>query len=332
MTGKEKVTVCISCYNQEKFIGEAIDSVVNQSYANTELIVVDDCSTDKSLEEIYSKKTDKNMTVISHQENSGNAAKAFRGCIERATGDFILMLRGDDMLSPEAISKQIGIFKDPRVSWVAPDIKLIGDNGRTIEVWNNLGKPVDPLSAVAFGFMQGSMPAPKNGLVRMSFLQSNKLSWYEWPDVKSGDDAATCCKWLECFPMIRLLPEPLYYYRVHGGNVTGSSAIEKAKKQIALKEYVIEHYSEAVYLWNPVFMRHEYGGPEYMALKYFLIAEHYHKHQAHFRMPDYFSNRSYEDELEAVHGLFQDRKVHYAKLSLEQSPTWTMQLEKLSAF
>jgi glycosyltransferase involved in cell wall biosynthesis len=96
------VTVICVCYNHERFIRDAIQSVLDQSYKNIELIVVDDGSTDKSVEVIRSM----NVRLIDLKTNRGYC-KAFNEAWRESKGAFIIDLAGDDELMPERI--KIGV-------------------------------------------------------------------------------------------------------------------------------------------------------------------------------------------------------------------------------
>ncbi len=95
------------CYNCEKYIDETIQSVLNQTYDNWEIICVDDCSTDKTDKIIkeYSKKNNK-IKYIKLEKNSGAAVARQKG-IEISKGEYIAFLDSDDIWLPEKLSKQI---------------------------------------------------------------------------------------------------------------------------------------------------------------------------------------------------------------------------------
>ena len=101
------VTVICLCYNQERFVREAIESVLNQTYANIELIVVDDASTDSSVEAIRDI-IEKNsaIQVLSLEKNVGNC-KAFNKAYALCKGEYIIDFAADDVLLPERIAKGI---------------------------------------------------------------------------------------------------------------------------------------------------------------------------------------------------------------------------------
>ena len=96
---EDKVSVIIPLYNAEKYIGKAIESVLNQTHKNLEIIVVDDGSTDTSL---YQAGRYADRISLYHKENGGPASALNFG-IQRATGDWIKWLSADDVLYDFAI-------------------------------------------------------------------------------------------------------------------------------------------------------------------------------------------------------------------------------------
>ncbi len=100
------VTVIIPCYNYANYVGEAIDSVLQQSYKNVELIVINDGSTDNSLSSITNKQATSNFSII-NQKNKGIVYTRNKG-IEAARGDFILQLDADDTIPKGYLKSLVG--------------------------------------------------------------------------------------------------------------------------------------------------------------------------------------------------------------------------------
>ena len=110
------VSVIIAVYNEEKLIKTAIGSILNQTYSNLEILVVNDGSTDKT-EETLKNINDPRLKVI-YQENQGQAAALANAC-RLATGKYIANLDSDDIAYPIRIEKQVQLFEsDPALAWV----------------------------------------------------------------------------------------------------------------------------------------------------------------------------------------------------------------------
>ncbi len=102
----ELVSVIIPVYNAENFVSECIDSIINQSWTNWEVILIDDGSTDNSLLVIKNKVGSDNRFSIVTQQNSGAPAARNRGLL-LAKGEYIQFLDADDELSPDKLKNQV---------------------------------------------------------------------------------------------------------------------------------------------------------------------------------------------------------------------------------
>ena len=98
-------SVLMPCHNAEKYVGEAIKSVLNQTYKNIELIVVNDRSTDRS-GEVLEKYKAKGVKVVT--EKCGNASRARNRAFREAKGEYVKFFDADDILSPEMVERQVG--------------------------------------------------------------------------------------------------------------------------------------------------------------------------------------------------------------------------------
>ena len=103
------VTVVIPCFNQADFIDECINSVLNQSYKSIEIICVDDCSTDNSVEQIKKYTDLKNFRLIKNSQNLGVCASR-NIAINEANGLYILPLDGDDTIEPTYIEEAVHVI------------------------------------------------------------------------------------------------------------------------------------------------------------------------------------------------------------------------------
>ena len=99
------VSVIIPAYNHEKYIGDAINSVLNQTYKNIELIVEDDLSTDNTVKEIKKIK-DKRLKTIFSKKNKG-PVRTMNHLLSMCKGDYIAILGSDDIWYPEKLEKQL---------------------------------------------------------------------------------------------------------------------------------------------------------------------------------------------------------------------------------
>lgn len=125
-----KISVITASYNYANYIEEAINSVINQSYENWELIIVDDGSNDNSVEIIKSYcQKDNRIKLLQHEngQNKGLKETLLLG-VEHATGEWIAFLESDDYLAPDYLSKKIKTAqKNPDVALIFNKVKFVAD-------------------------------------------------------------------------------------------------------------------------------------------------------------------------------------------------------------
>lgn len=126
---KPRISVVMPVYNTERYLKEAIDSILEQTYTNFELIAINDGSKDGSAQIIdHYAKIDKRVIAV-HQENKGLVATLNRG-IEMARGEFIARMDADDVSFPRRFEQQINVFdKNPDVVLVAGGFEIIDEEG-----------------------------------------------------------------------------------------------------------------------------------------------------------------------------------------------------------
>jgi len=115
MINSPLVSVICLCYNHEKFVKEAIKSVLCQSYSNIQLIVVDDASTDGSKNVIAEMLEGTSTEFITLHSNLGNT-KAFNKGFAKAKGKYIIDLSADDVLIQNRVEKQVAFFEECKQS------------------------------------------------------------------------------------------------------------------------------------------------------------------------------------------------------------------------
>ncbi|MFT7086869.1 MAG: glycosyltransferase involved in cell wall biosynthesis [Rickettsiales bacterium] len=100
-----KISVCIASYNHAKYLKDTIQSVLNQSFQDFEIIISDDFSTDNSIEIIKNFKSSK-IKLIENQQNNGCSIN-FNKCLEIASGEYLALLGSDDMMAKNRLENQL---------------------------------------------------------------------------------------------------------------------------------------------------------------------------------------------------------------------------------
>ena len=127
------VSVICLCYNHERFVRDALQSVIGQTYSPIELIVIDDFSTDRSVEIIREFLVHHpSVKFIQLSENLGNC-RAFNQGLALAQGGYVIDLAADDMLTPKRVERGVAVFEpNPECGVQFSDAELIDETGLTI--------------------------------------------------------------------------------------------------------------------------------------------------------------------------------------------------------
>lgn len=211
---KPLVSVIIPNYNYANYVREAIDSVLDQTYENVEIIVVDDGSKDGS-KEILESYGNKIKAVF--QENAG-VSKARNNGVEQSKGEYLAFLDADDIWLPEKIEKQVELFeKDKSLGLVHVGVEDIDKNGDVIEtILNGLSGSVSHEfllfeRAVVLGGGSGMM-IPRKVFDNIGGFDLELLTSADW------DICYHICRRYE----IGFVPKVLLRYRIHGSNMHGN--------------------------------------------------------------------------------------------------------------
>lgn len=125
MEDKGLVSIVMPSYNSEKYIKDSIESVLNQTYPFWELLIVDDCSTDKTVEIIKSFK-DERIKLFQNKNNSG-AALSRNWALREAKGKWISFLDSDDLWLPSKLEEQLQFMIDGNISFSYTDYRVSND-------------------------------------------------------------------------------------------------------------------------------------------------------------------------------------------------------------
>lgn len=218
--GNPIATVVIPCYNGAAFIRECVGSVLSQTRADIDVVIVDDGSTDGTAELVEDTYDDPRIRIVRHGVNRGIAAARNTGILE-ARGEFIGFIDQDDLWFPDKIEKQLNAFADcsADVGMVFSDVAMTDANGRRL----GLGQAE---------FIPGNInELGRRDLLRAYFLHNfitliTALVRRECFDtigllderIRGGmDDFEFCLRLLGEY-RVHCLLEPLAAHRVHEGN------------------------------------------------------------------------------------------------------------------
>ncbi len=252
---RDKVSITMPVYNSEKYLKEAISSVLNQSYSNFELIIVDDGSTDNSLNIAREfVEQDKRITVITLKEHKAGAVARNEG-LKRARGEFITCMDSDDIMLLDAIKTRVDFLNShPEVDLVIGKIhKVIDKEGNPIE--NVFSERIQQFHRrekdSKFYEKVTKLKLWVLGVGATSMFRRNLLfqtGYYE-ESLLVGDDKDFF------FRIFRksnpaFVPEPVILYRLHESNLSGTVDKETGEwvgrpentAQIRYLEELLRHY------------------------------------------------------------------------------------------
>ncbi|MFB2938667.1 glycosyltransferase family 2 protein [Aerosakkonemataceae cyanobacterium BLCC-F154] len=216
MNNQPLVSILINNYNYGHFLGEAIDSALNQTYSNIEVIVVDDGSTDNSREIIQSY----NSKVIPIFKANGGQASAFNEGFATSSGEIICFLDSDDIFQPEKVTEIVQVFAQyPKIGWCFHPLKFLSTNREDLPKENYSGSSeiYDLRTFIQQGKLKGKLPfgTATSGLCFNRSLLKQILPMPEAIRITSDDYIKYLALGLE--PGAILLKE-IAIQRIHGNN------------------------------------------------------------------------------------------------------------------
>ena len=135
------VTVIIPTFNRRQWIGACLDSVRAQTYPHVETLVIDDCSTDGTVEWLRTRP-EFSFARVHAQPKNGGASIARNTGIKIASGELIVFIDSDDLLAPQHIETAVGVFQShPNVGLFACDSTIIGTDGEVLfsgRTWHDI--------------------------------------------------------------------------------------------------------------------------------------------------------------------------------------------------
>lgn len=228
-----KVSVIIPVYNAAKYISECVDSAINQTYEDIEVIVVDDGSTDSSLDVVTSLYGNNDRVIIISQENRGGCAARNVG-IEKAKGKYIQFLDADDKLDENKIQSQMDLLKSFQYptdilvfsGWTILGMSIadMGENQK--RVWHDYKNPIDIL--VDFIHYKCCLP-PSVYLTSMDLI--NKVGGWD-ESLKRNQDGEFFARIINVATALQFSDMALTYYRSTPNSVSKTISSTAAESWI----------------------------------------------------------------------------------------------------
>lgn len=230
------VSVVIPAFNRGKTISYCLNSVLAQTYENIEVVVVDDCSTDNTVE-VVNGYSDPRVRCIVLEKNSGAQAARNRG-IKEATGDWIAFQDSDDEWKPRKLEKQVEALAEVKYDhWTVVHSNALRyyASNNTMELWKLPRLEGENLYSTMLLSKTALFPAmltSKIALEKIGYLDEQVPSFQEWD---TSIRLSKYCRFIH-------IKEPLFIYNLHD-----DEAISKDKKKNILgRQYIIEKYENDI--------------------------------------------------------------------------------------
>lgn len=261
MNNLPKISILIPTYNRGKMILETLNCAVNQTYKNTEIIVVDNKSTDKSFEIIKEfANSHPNVRAYQNEENIG-IVRNWRRCLNYSTGEYVKILWSDDLMAPTFLEKTLWYLVDhDDVGFVITGTEIFNDDtGQRAKAYfigqtnvYDTGKFIK--SALLKGPWHISV-SPGNALFRRNDLEKNLLidipnkNGADFKMYGMGNDLLIFLLTAKDYSKFVFLNETLAFFRAHKGSATTSSNRETLVNLRRISEaYFVENYVDDIKL------------------------------------------------------------------------------------
>ncbi len=246
MAFKPLISVILPTYNRLQYLPETVETILNQTFTDFELIIIDDGSTDGTKEWI-NKQADCRIRYINYTENRGVSYARNMG-LDLVQGKYIAFCDSDDLNESTRFEEQVNVLEaDEELVVCGSNIGVFGLHN---QVWRYKGKPL-PFRVKALFQIPFHFPA---SMVRRSFLEKEKIRFRA--EIQSADDYYFLMRVVSKGKAI-VVQKPLYHYRQHASSISFEQTREQkenaiAISQIAFKDILQYHLKtrEAAHLYD----------------------------------------------------------------------------------
>jgi len=235
------ISIVIPMYNAQKFILETIDSVLNQTYKNWEMIIIDNCSSDKSCELITSLNDDR-INLIKLDANSAGPARPRNIGIENSKGEYIAFLDADDLWSSDKLEKQLEYMLKHNITFSSTNSMFVDE----------LSNPIDNKYKIVTFFKKYDKKATVCDLIKNKFIATSSVmvkkellvDFSESKELVSVEDLG---QWLHLLHNKKVkyfyFSEKLLIYRILKKSVSNRTIEHKqtTKANLAILEFIVKN-------------------------------------------------------------------------------------------
>lgn len=252
------VSIVVPVYNADKYLEKTIESFINQTYKQIEIILVNDGSTDNSQQIIdeYAKKDERISSITT--ENKG-APHARNTGLDSANGEFIVFFDADDVMLPDEITILCsGLGED--IDLVIGSRNKITEDGRIFQTDKLKDGVFDPKSD-DIKYLINISPFPNNKLYSKKVLIDNKIRFH---DIRIAQDANLYLKYLSVCKNVRTISQSVCLYRVVDNSISrtySKKVIDIINCEEDISQFTKEYGADKSFIsaMNTVFIKYCYG-------------------------------------------------------------------------
>ncbi len=219
------VSVILPNYNHASYLKQRIESIINQSFQDFELILLDDCSTDCSTTILQQYSSHPKVShVLFNKKNSGSTFLQWDKGLNLARGEYVWIAESDDYADPSFLAKMIAAFQaDPKAVLAFSGSHMVDQNSQSIDMnWDHFGKNKEIIRYNSADFIKKRM-IWKNEIYNASMVVFKKSCYYKiTPDYKNFKYCGDWLFWSQIcsFGDILEIPRKLNFFRQHTDKVS----------------------------------------------------------------------------------------------------------------
>ncbi len=236
------VSVIMGSYNYSAYIGEAIESVLNQTFTDIELIIVDDCSQDNSRSIIDEYASRDNRIKSSHHSSNMGISRTLNDCLKQVTGRYVCLIDADDVWDKHKLEKQLTVLSANEGKLVWSEALIIDETGQPT------GGTVTQLlcSRRTGGDLFEDLLCEQYVYIQSLICEAKFLV---------GSDRDENLRYVNDHRFIAdlsknhefvFMDEPLVKYRLHSSNITKKDKTGWMQDRITVRKYFLEKYSDII--------------------------------------------------------------------------------------
>jgi len=220
-----RVSVVMASYNHERYVAQAVESVLNQTYNDFEFIITDDASSDKTVAEIKQFR-DPRIRLFCFEKNQGQFA-VINHCLDKANGEYIAIINSDDIFLPDKLEKQARFLDEhPEIGAVFGQARIIDDKGNDHKRKKNSHHTIfiqpnrTRFEWLNYFFYKGNCLCHPSVLIRKKCHEVIGYYNERFAQIADIDMWIRLCMKYEIYVM----PEKIVEFRIHGANTSAKTA------------------------------------------------------------------------------------------------------------